>query len=241
MPRFLFCMAALVVPAAAQDAPAPIKFGDVIVTGSLRSRAYFWNWFEPAAGDNTYQYSASLLRVSVSQNRGSWDWNAEFAAPLLFGLPSRATGTGPQQGALGLGANDFAANSGHNNAAMIFLKQGYVRFDGLGGDKRQTLKLGRFEFMDGSELAPKNSTLATLKRDRVAQRLIGNFGFSDVGRSFDGVHYAFATAKDNVTFVGAMATRGVFQTDGWGWNRVGFGYTSYTRQSGAGRHSADTR
>jgi hypothetical protein len=80
-----------------------------------------------------------------------------------------------------------------------------------------------------------------LKRDRVNQRLIGNFGFSDVGRSFDGVHYAFATPKDNVTFVGAMATRGVFQTDGWGWNRVAFGYTSYTRQWGAGRHSADTR
>ena len=34
---------------------------------------------------------------------------------------------------------------------------------------------------------------------------------------------------------------GVFQVDGWGWNRAGFGYAAYTRQWGAGRHAADTR
>ena len=37
------------------------------------------------------------------------------------------------------------------------------------------------------------------------QRLIGTFGFSDVGRSFDGVHYAYATASSNFTFVGGGA------------------------------------
>jgi hypothetical protein len=29
--------------------------------------------------------------------------------------------------------------------------------------------------------------------------------------------------------------------DGWGWNRVGFGYAAYTHEWGKGRHSADTR
>ena len=109
---------------------------------------------------------------------------------------------------------------------MIFPKQLYVRLDGLGGNKRHTLQIGRFEFLDGSEVLPKNATLAAVKRDRVFQRLIGNFGFSDVGRSFDGVHYAYATPNDNITFVGAVPTRGVFQMDGWGWNRIGLGYTS---------------
>jgi hypothetical protein len=72
-------------------------------------------------------------------------------------------------------------------------------------------------------VAPKNVTLAALKRDRVNQRLIGNFGWSDVGRSFDGVHYSYSLASDNFTFVAGIPTRGVFQTDGWGWNKVGFG------------------
>src|SRR5262249_54129438 len=82
---------------------------------------------------------------------------------------------------------------------------------------------------------------AAVKRDRVYQRLIGNFGFSDVGRSFDGVHYIYAAPADNFTFIAAVPTRGVFQTDGWGWNRAGFGYAAYTRQWGKGRHAADTR
>jgi hypothetical protein len=159
----------------------------------------------------------------------------------MLGLPTNATGTGPQQGALGLGANYFSANGGVQNTAMIFPKQLYFRLDGLGGNHAHTLQIGRFEFLDGSELAPKNATLATLKRDRVAQRLIGNFGFSDVGRSFDGVHYAYGTPSDNVTFVAAVPTRGVFQVDGWGWNRIGFGYTAYTHEWGSGKHSADTR
>ena len=73
------------------------------------------------------------------------------------------------------------------NTAMIFPKQLYLRFDGLGGDKGHTLQIGRFTFLDGSEVAPKNATLSALKRDRINQRLIGDFGWSDVGRSFDGV------------------------------------------------------
>ena len=101
--------------------------------------------------------------------------------------------------------------------------------------------MGRFLFLDGSELAPKNTTLATLKRDRVSQRLLGDFGWSDVGRSFDGVHYSLSGSSDDFTFVSATPTRGVFQTDGWGWNKVGFGYAAYTHEWGKGRHSADTR
>lgn len=219
----------------------PIKIGDVTVTGSLRMRLYGWDWFQPTSGDNSYAYSGNIFRIGFSESHETWDWNAEFAVPFVLGLPSNPTGTGPQQGALGFGSNYLTANSGNQNSAMIFPKQLYVRFDGMGGIKAQTLKIGRFEFNDGSEITPKNATLAALKRDRINQRLIGTFGFSDVGRSFDGLHYALGTASDNLTFVAAIPTRGVFQTDGWGWNRVGFGYASYTHEWGTGKHSADTR
>ncbi|HYL37447.1 MAG TPA: alginate export family protein [Bryobacteraceae bacterium] len=218
-----------------------IQVAGVTITGSLRSRLYDWDWFQPTSGNNNYVYSGNLLRVAFSQRRDTWDWNVELALPFLLGLPSNATGTGPQQGGLGFGSNYLAANGGSNNTAMIFPKQAYVRFDGLGGDKRHSLQIGRFEFQDGSETAPKNTTLAALKRDRISARLIGPFGFSDVGRSFDGLHYAYATASDNITFVAAVATRGVFQVDGWGWNQVGFGYAAYTHDWAAGRLTGDTR
>jgi hypothetical protein len=226
---------------ATAGSPGPIKIDGVTSTGSLRSRLYGWDWFEPASGNNAYALSGNLLRLGFSQNRDTWDWNAEFALPFLLGLPLNATGTGAQQGALGFGSNYFAANNSNRNTALLFPKQLYVRLDGLGGNKGHTLKIGRFEFLDGTELAPKGATLAALKRDRVTQRLIGNFGFSEVGRSFDGLHYSYTAKSDNFTFVGAVPTRGVFQTDGWGWNRVGFGYAAYTHEWGKGRHAADTR
>jgi hypothetical protein len=223
------------------NAADPITLGGVTVTGSLRARLYGWDWFQPAAGDNSYVYTGNLLRLGFSQTRETWDWNAEFAVPFILGLPANPTGTGAQQGALGFGSNYLTANNGAKSTAMIFPKQLYFRLDGMAGIKAQTLKIGRFEFNDGSEITPKNATLAALKRDRVNQRLIGTFGFSDVGRSFDGLHYALGNASDNLTFVAAIPTRGVFQTDGWGWNRVGFGYASYTHEWGSGKHSADTR
>ncbi len=223
----------------AADADA-IKLGGVTFTGSLRSRLYVWDWFAAAKGENQYEYSGNLLRLNFAQKLSSWDWDAEFAVPFLLGLPAGATDPTPQ-GALGLGSNYYTANGGRQNAAMIVPKQLYVRFDGLGGSEGQTLQLGRFIFLDGSEIIPKNSTLATVKRDRISQRLLGDFGWSDVGRSFDGMHYSLSTPSNNFTFIGAVPTRGVFQVDGWGWNQVGFGYASYTHEWGSAHHSADTR
>jgi hypothetical protein len=228
------------LPAVSTPADTPIQLGPITVTGSLRARFYDWDWFKPVTGENQYEYSGNLLRLNFAEKLRGWDWDAEFAVPFMLGLPSGATDPAPQ-GALGLGSNYFAANNGNRNTAMIFPKQLYVRFDGLGREEGQTLQIGRFLFLDGSETTPKNATLATLKKDRISQRLLGDFGFTDVGRSFDGVHYSYTKAAGNLTFVAAVPTRGVFQVDGWGWNRVGFGYAAYTREWGKGKHSADTR
>jgi len=223
-----------------QSADAPMKLGDVTVTGTLRARAYAWDWFEASSGNNQYRYSGNLLRVNLTEHRKGWDWDAEFAAPFLLGLPDNATAPAPQ-GALGLGSNYYSANGNSQYSSMVFAKQVYVRFKGLGPSEAGSLQVGRFEFNDGSELVPKNATLATLKRDRISQRLIGTFGWSDVGRSFDGGRFSYSRPTNDFTFVAAIPTRGVFQTDGWGWNRVGFGYASFTHEWGSGKHAADTR
>jgi hypothetical protein len=224
----------------AQSADNSLKLGDVAVTGTFRSRAYDWDWFEPASGNNQYAYSGNLLRVNFKEQRKGWEWDAELAAPFLLGLPDNATAAAPQ-GALGLGSNYYSANGNSQYSGMIFPKQLYARFKGLGASEAGTLQVGRFEFNDGSELTPKNPTLATLKRDRVSQRLIGAFGWSDVGRSFDGARFSFSKPTNDFTFVAAVPTRGVFQTDGWGWNRAAFGYGAFTHEWGRGNHAADTR
>jgi hypothetical protein len=239
-PSIAFAPPAAAAPKPAAAAPAPIRWGGVTVTGSFRSRLEAWDWFEPSSGDNTYAFSGNTFRVAFSQTRESWDWTAELSVPFLLGLPSNAIGSGAQ-GALGMGANYFAANHRNRNAAMIFPKQLYVRFTQFGASRNHMLKLGRFEFLDGSEMVPRNATLTALKNMRVNQRLLGSFGFVHVMRSFDGLHYAYSRPWGNATFVGAVPTRGVFQTDGWGWNQAAFGYASFTRPWGGLRHAAETR
>lgn len=238
--RYIFAFSLLTAIAALAQTHAPMKLGDVTVTGTLRTRVYSWDWFGANSGDSQYAYAGALLRLNFAGKRRGWDWNADLAAPVLLGLPDNATAAAPQ-GALGLGSNYYAANGNSQYSGMVFAKQLFVRFKGLGASEAHTLQVGRFEFNDGTELAPKDATLAALKRERISQRLIGSFAWSDVGRSFDGLHYSYTKPKDDFTFVAAVPTRGVFQTDGWGWNRAAFGYASLTHQWGQGNHAADTR
>jgi hypothetical protein len=213
--------------------------GDVKVSGSLRSRVEVWNWFE-GNGNNQYAFSDSIFRLSFSSSRERHEWKLEFAAPILLGLPANSTVPGPQ-GALGLGANYFAANDQSTNAASLFPKQGYVRFKFGDVALKQSVQLGRTEFIDGGETTPKNATLAALKRDRIAQRLVANFGFSGVGRSFDAVEYVADSSAANLTLLAARPTRGVFQVDGWGELNVNVLYGALTHDFGSNSSATDWR
>jgi hypothetical protein len=216
----------------------PLTFGGMTVSGSVRTRSYSWDWFGHPAGD--YTYPATLVRVGLSETRQSYDWLAEFALPLVLALPSTAVAP-PPQGQLGLGGTYFAANSNVVNNAAFFLKQGYVRFKGVGGIAGQSIKIGRMEFSDGAEVVPKNIMLAALKRDRISQRLLGTFGFSDVGRSIDAVQYVLNTKTMNVTALAGRATQGVFQVNGWPELNVNVFYGALTRQTGGDQHPGEWR
>ena len=164
----LFIIAALPVVAQTAAAPKPIKWGSVLVQGSVRSRLEAWNWFEPDSGDPSYAYLGTIARLSFSHSTDNLDWQVELAAPILLGLPDNAVGPGIQ-GQLGLGANYYLANDRSRNAVGVFPKQAWLRFK----HKSQAIRIGRFEHMDGSETAPKNATLAALNRDLNASAAAG--------------------------------------------------------------------
>ena len=203
-------------PPAQQDqkipsaAPRVIHVAGWTVSGSLRLRFEDWAFFKAQSGDSSYGYGASLLRVSVGRQFRSQDWLFEFAQPSLIGLPSEAIAPSPQ-GQLGFGGTYRAANP--DRTVGIFLKQAFVRLKGIGGDQPSTLRIGRFEFGDGLELNPEGP-LGTVIRDRIANRLIGNFGFTHVGRSLDGIHFSRGASNANFTFLAARPTEGVFQVKG---------------------------
>ena len=209
-----------------QSATKQITFGAVNVSGSVRVRAENWGWFETANFDDSYTFGAAVIRISLWQQRRKFDWLIEGEFPVLSNLPERAVAPGPA-GQLGLGASYYAANNQQDASAV--LKQAFVRVKDVFGDKSSSFRAGRFEFSEGAETAPANTTLATLKRDHIAQRLIGPFSFSHVGRSFDAVQYVRNNRASNLTFAGGRAVEGVFQLRSLKELDVDFWYGAYTR------------
>jgi len=236
---FLVCLMLLLagtVAKAQQPDTQPIKLGDVTFSGNIRERVETWDWFEPKSGNNLYTYSGTVVRFGFSQVHDRYDWNLEFEAPILLGLPTHAVNAAPL-GQYGLGGSYYVANDNHQNAAFVFPKQAFIRIKGA----HQSLRMGRMEFTDGSEVTPQDPSVAQLKADRIGQRLIGNFGFSDVQRSLDGVQYLYGKGPWTFTGLSAIPTRGVFQVDGWGWVKTPVSYVALTHQTNSAHTNAEWR
>ncbi len=182
------------------------------VSGSLRVRGEFWNWFDPTGTqDNDYAFVATVARGAVQWKDDAFDVVLEAQNSSLMNLPADAAAP-PPQGALGLGAVYFAHNR-HQQDSHLFLKQGFLvlkRF-GLAG---LTLKGGRFEFSEGNEVLAGEPTLDWLKNLRLSQRLIGPFGWSHVGRAFDGVTASLTRGPLNLTLLASHPTQGGFDLAG---------------------------
>jgi Alginate export len=215
-----------------------LHFGSVRLSGSLRGRAEDWAWFEAPPYTDYYTFGALTLRLALSQQTDHLDWMVEGEFPSLINLPEHAIAPAPQ-GQLGLGAAYFVAN--HQQVASAVPKQAYVRFKFSLGDQPSSLRLGRFEFSDGSETTPKNPILAVLKRERISQRLIGPFGFSHVMRSFDGLQFVRQSGGNNFTFFAARPTEGVFQLRATNELDVDLYYAAWTREFALHSSSHESR
>ena len=191
-----------------------------------RNRTDAYNWYADPPYTTTYPFVEQLLRVSVAQQIRRIDWLAELASNDSFDLPTTATSTVAAQGALGLGGNYYAANA-NTTPAAVALRQGYIRYHETGPDT--SLRLGRFEFFDGLETHPKNSTLAWLQDNRVAQRLIGNFGFSTGQRSFDSIDGHYGKGSWDITAMAGRATQGVFNMNSNPEINVDVQYLAYSK------------
>ncbi len=215
-------------------APAPKhKLGPLEISINWRARAEGWNWFEGKTGNSDYGLWDSLLRVGIGQTRENFSWFLEGEQPSILDLPNNAVVAAPQ-GQLGLGGSYYAANNNHTNVANGFVKQAFVNFKHLGP---AGLKLGRFEYFDGLEVTPKDPLLATVIQMRISSRLISNFAFAAVQRTYDGVQLSANSGQNNFTFFGARPTEGVFQVKGMDELNVDTYYGAYTR-SVATQHSA---
>jgi Alginate export len=211
-----------------QTAPAEAKSrSPVSVTVFDRSRVDATQWYAATPTPETYGFVESLVRIGVAQHIKKWDWQLELAAPADLDLPIDAVSSVTAQGQLGLGGTYYASNTSNSNPAAAFLKQGFARYHFAGKDK--TLRLGRFEFIDGQETQPKNAGVAWLQANGIAHRLIGNFAFSTAQRSFDGAEAHFGSGSYDITAMAARADQGVFNMNGNPELNVDLQYLAFTR------------
>ena len=197
----------------------------VTITGDLRLREEVWNWFNPGLpatsaassaapkgiDDNRYNFLGGYLRLGAGYERDGVKGYFELMTPFLVNLPNDAVAP-PPLGILGLGGNYFQPNQA-SNSASVFLKQGYIEF-GKQIIEGFDFKGGRFEFFDGGEYRPADPELAWIAKNRISQRLIGNFGFSDIMRSFDGATASYAGDGWQATAMYGVPTKGVFDLQG---------------------------
>ena len=193
-------------PAASGRPVAPAKpfysIGGFGLSGYLRIRPENYDWFETPNLDNNYTFTGYQLRLAGVKSTPKLDVQVDLQGTALTSVPT---------GAVGIGATYRAANNTQDGA--ISLKQAFVRFKGAVG-AGSAARLGRFEFNEGVELANPDPTLTFLKTQRISQRLVGTFGFTNTGRSFDGINLSAKVGKTgNFTGVLARPTEGVFKLD----------------------------
>jgi len=220
-------------PAAAPAASAPTPPAHP-VTFSIyeRARNDNWKWFAAPPYSDRYSYIQSLLRISVAQRIDRWDWQAELAQTWVGPLPNDSVSAVTAQGQLGLGATYYASNTNDTQPAAAFFKQGFLRYSAA-PDKN--IRLGRFEFFDGTETHPKDSTVLWLQNNRVQQRLVGNFGFSNAQRSFDGIDAHYGSGDWDLTAMAGRADQGVYNMNGNPELNVDIQYLAFTRIAAHGR------
>jgi hypothetical protein len=207
-----------VSPVSAGVDVAKIAGEPLTMSGWMRTREYVWSYFNrgaPANGqsENQYNYQANVLRIGLGYQLDGVKAFIELMNPSVFDLPSDALPTpGEFSDALGIGANYYFIGR-HSFNSNVFLKQGYLEF-GQRLLKGLTVKGGRFEFMDGTELTLPDAELRWLTVNEIQQRLIGNFGWSDVMRSFDGAAVSYSSTDWNAVLMYGVPTRGVFELSG---------------------------
>jgi hypothetical protein len=194
-----------------------------------RTRTDAVSFFTDTPYTTTYPYVEELLRISVAQKIKHFDYQLEMAESNVFDVPTTSVDPVAARGQLFLGGTYFAADGSQNTLPVAAnFRQGFLRY--RGNEPDTSLRIGRFEFFEGQETAPKDGTVAWLQTNRVAQRLVGNFGFSNGQRSFDGIDGHYGRGSWDLTAMAGRATQGVFNMNANPELNVDIQYLAFTKK-----------
>lgn len=201
-------MRSVMILAATALVTASVSFADgpeLDPTFQLRLR---WEGFGTPTGftDRDAQYNFSNLRLRFGLE-SRWEH-----VTLAGELQGAAAADLPANGAFAIGPVYAAANSGETRPSQIGISQAYATFH----SSTSRLQAGRQKWGDGFETLTGVGHLDGIKKRRMAERLVGNWDWVNVGRRYDGasgatsaggVHlggFAFRPLAGGVNYVGGF-------------------------------------
>jgi Alginate export len=147
----------------------------------LATRVESWSFFEPVrgGGDPTYTFLGNRATLGARLTTPHFDLDGAFQYVQLIRLPENSIGPG----ALGNGAL-YYFSAGTREAYQLYFKTMTARLKGL--LPGLSFSAGRMNYTSGAESSSGDPSIEAVKRLRLDARLIGNFEWSIVQRSFDG-------------------------------------------------------
>ena len=205
--------AVLALFAAAPAGAAATWRSKVTIVASDRLRWESVDWFAPPVGAAppgaaTHDFFANQLRLGLRGTLPHAQLYVEAQDVRLVHLPDDASLAAPY-GNLGPGANYYFFERERDPGETI-LRQAVLTVR----SGSASAALGRFEQADGLETQPADADLLWLKKARIAERLLGPFGFSHVGRTVDGLRLVVDRPAWNATALGVRPTAGGFEVSG---------------------------
>lgn len=177
---------------------------------SVRTRIEHVDWFRPPAvaalpGAERYDFTAVQVRAGVRATFPAVQATLEVQDTRLMGVPDDASLAAPY-GNLGPGALYYFHTRQRSQGETV-LKQAFASLRWRGA---QALA-GRFDYGEGAETTPGDPALVWLKRVRLAERLVGPFGYTHVARGFDGARVWVDRPRWNLSAIAARPTAGGFE------------------------------
>ena len=156
--------------------PLAAGAGELSLGAELRLRGEAWDApVSSAPLEQEYTFGLARARARLDGRWEEWSLTAVLQGSAAFDLPER--------GSFGIGPAYTAANEGDTDPAGAGVAELAVGFR-RGG---VTLAVGRQGSSEGFEAPTGVPYLDRTKRARIAERLIGNWDWVNVGRRFDGV------------------------------------------------------
>lgn len=185
-------------------------YGKISVEGEVAIRYEYWDWFQSSGSeaDNSYDYIFLRSRLGLEYENPALRAYIQVQNVNMLSLPENSLAAAPQ-GPLGIGAIYHLHNRVDNPHSLI-IRQAYIDFPDIFSSS-VTARIGRFDYVDGTEVMYDNPKVNQIKNIRLSERLIGPFGWSSYTRSFDGLQLTYDNESMNLHSSITRPTQGGFE------------------------------